>query len=151
MKILITLLILVCFASPSHAEVDRIKVIPGIKRDDNYTRYPSGTVVPGQTTSIDTTREFIQHTKGATLPVGVKIDAFADFEDQKISYSVLVTIREHKDSTGSTLEKATSTFKTHELMLSGLTTVGDTITAAVDKNTTFYISFEISKEEKEEK
>lgn len=151
MKTIITFLILVCFVSNSQGQNDRIQVIPSIKKAGDFTEYPRATILPGQSSSIDLSEEFKQDTKLASLPVGVKIDALAHFEGQKICYSVLVTIREHKESAGSTLEKATSTFETHELMLSGLTNSGDKIEAKVDENTTFIISFVTTEKEEEKK
>ncbi|NJL19069.1 MAG: hypothetical protein HC901_01840 [Bdellovibrionaceae bacterium] len=74
--------------------------------------------------------------------MGVIIDTVADFKDDKIAYSILLTIRDSASNEGDVAQKAISTFKTRELMLSGVAIPGSTIDARLDEHTTLTISLE---------
>lgn len=125
----------------AQAETDLVKIAAKVQEGDNLLAAPSVTVLPGKNAQIAVTQDYVQDSN-LTLPTGIIIDTVASFKGEKISYSILLTVRESIHSEGDVTAKAVSTFKTRELMLSGVAIPGGKVEAKLDEQTTFTITLE---------
>jgi hypothetical protein len=80
-------------------------------------------------------------------PLGVTMVYFTEIKKGKVAYAIVLTIREHVEVKGDS-EKTISTFKTRELLLSGVTRPDEHVKAKIDSQTTLTLSFEIMPSEK---
>lgn len=137
-------LVLAMLAFACHAQSEQIKITTLLQEGDDVLAAPSVTVMPGKEAKIAVAQEFVD--PGAHLsshPVGVTMDSFTEIEKGKVAYSIALTIRELVEGNADSIEKSISTFKTRELLLSGVTPPDEHVKAKIDSETTLTLSFEI--------
>ncbi|MEM0965328.1 MAG: hypothetical protein AAGJ81_04130 [Verrucomicrobiota bacterium] len=134
MKLFFTVLFASVFFLSVHAETDLIKISIRVEEGGGILSSPRLTMKSGKEGRMEVTQEFHQDAQ-LSLPVGVIADMFAVLKENKISYSVLLVLREHVSSEGNVTEQAVTSFKTREFMLSGVTRSGDEVEVRVDPET----------------
>jgi hypothetical protein len=137
------LLLLTVFVSTIYAETEQIIIKASVQEGDKTLAAPSVTVIQGKEAEISVTQDF---TQGAhlSLPVGVTMKSLVEMKEGKISYSIALAIREQVESSGDLASKVISTFRTRELLLSGMTAPEKEVKAQIDAQTLLTLSFELS-------
>lgn len=127
MKPALPLLLSLLLVTSVRAAEPGIEIEFKIAQGTDLLAAPKVVCKPGKDVKIEIVKDFRQPT-GALIPVGVIMAGKADFKEDKITYSFLLTIRDILATTEGD-KQWTSSFKTRDYLFSGEAVSGKPFTA----------------------